>query len=163
MELKSHAQNQLGTQATLVWRLPPEGRTGSQPASAHAIDTLMAGFAVFLSRWHHPWALYVHDSMSWGGCSIMPLKPCMTSDIVTDALTQERTGAWHPHATHAEIRVGAFEYIEAVYNRKRQHSTLGDKSPVRFLENWMREQHQERRAARNPPVGRRKTEGSTTS
>jgi len=46
-------------------------------------------------------------------------------------------------ATHAEIKATAFEYIEAFYNRKRQHSTLGYKSPVQFLENWTREQHQE--------------------
>jgi hypothetical protein len=43
--------------------------------------------------------------------------------------------------------VGSFEYIEVFYNRKRQHSTLGYKSPVQFLENWIREQHQEKLVA----------------
>ena len=33
------------------------------------------------------------------------------------------------------------------YNRKRQHSTLGYKSPVQFLENWLRAQHQEKLVA----------------
>ena len=51
------------------------------------------------------------------------------------------------YATHAEIKAAAFEYIEVFYNRKRQHSTLGYKSPVQFLENWVREQHQEKLVA----------------
>jgi putative transposase len=38
------------------------------------------------------------------------------------------------YATHAEIKAAAFEYIEVFYNRKRQHSTLGYKSPTQFLE-----------------------------
>ena len=51
------------------------------------------------------------------------------------------------YATHAEIKATTFEYIEVFYNRKRQHSTLGYKSPVQFLETWIREQHQEKRVA----------------
>jgi transposase InsO family protein len=31
----------------------------------------------------------------------------------------------------------AFEYIEVLYNRKRQHSTLGYKSPIQFLDAWL--------------------------
>lgn len=137
------------------------------------------------------------------GCS---LKPRMTADIVTDALTmdwfrkrpapgllrhsdrgsqyashvfQEKlraygmtclmsrkgncwdnapTESWFDsfknkrvhgvrYATHAEIRATAFEYIEVFYNRKRQHSTLGYRSPVQFLKNWIREQHREKLVA----------------
>jgi len=37
------------------------------------------------------------------------------------------------HATHAQIKAAAFEYIEIFYNRKWQHSTLGYKSPKQFL------------------------------
>ncbi|EXI92329.1 MAG: putative transposase OrfB [Candidatus Accumulibacter sp. BA-94] len=51
------------------------------------------------------------------------------------------------YATHAEIKAAAFEYIEVFYNRKRQHSTLGYRSPVQFLENWISEQHQEKLVA----------------
>lgn len=51
------------------------------------------------------------------------------------------------YATHAEIKAAAFEYIEVFYNRKRQHSTLGYKSPVQFLENGIRAPHQEKLVA----------------
>ena len=47
------------------------------------------------------------------------------------------------HATHAEIKAVAFEYIEVFHNRKRPHSTLGYRSPIQFLENWIREPHQQ--------------------
>ena len=51
------------------------------------------------------------------------------------------------YATHAEIKAAAFEYIEVFYNRKRRHSTLGYKSPVQFLEHWLKTQHQEQLVA----------------
>ena len=51
------------------------------------------------------------------------------------------------YLTHAEMKTAAFEYIEVFYNRKRQHSTLGYRSPVQFLENWISAQHQEKRVA----------------
>jgi hypothetical protein len=37
-----------------------------------------------------------------------------------------------------------FEYIEALYDRKRQHSTLGYKSPMRFLNDWLITQQKEK-------------------
>jgi hypothetical protein len=43
------------------------------------------------------------------------------------------------YATHAKIKATAFEYIKVFYNRKRQHSTLGYRSPVQFQENWISE------------------------
>ncbi|MDR1995348.1 IS3 family transposase [Azonexus sp.] len=51
------------------------------------------------------------------------------------------------YATHVEIKAATFEYIEVFYNRKRQHSTLGYKSPLQFLETWIRQQHHEKRVA----------------
>jgi hypothetical protein len=51
------------------------------------------------------------------------------------------------YATHADMKAPSFEYIEVFYNRKRQHSTLGYRSPIQFLENWISEQHQQKRVA----------------
>ena len=42
------------------------------------------------------------------------------------------------------MKAASFEYIEVFYNLKRQHSTLGYRTPIQFLENWIREQHQEK-------------------
>jgi putative transposase len=50
-------------------------------------------------------------------------------------------------ATHAEMKATSFECIEVFYNRKRQHSTLGYRSPTQHLEHWTSEQNQEKRAA----------------
>ena len=49
--------------------------------------------------------------------------------------------------TRDGCRSMAFEYIEAFYNRKRLHSTLGYKSPQRFLENWLNHQPPEKLVA----------------
>ena len=51
------------------------------------------------------------------------------------------------YATHADMKAASFEYIEVFYNRKRQHSTLGYRSPSQYLERWEREQNQEKKAA----------------
>ncbi len=51
------------------------------------------------------------------------------------------------YATHADMKAESFEYIEVFYNRKRQHSTLGYRSPTQFMENWFSEQQQEKRVA----------------
>jgi len=41
------------------------------------------------------------------------------------------------YATRADAQADLFEYIEMFYNRSRRHSTLGYRSPVRFLEDWI--------------------------
>ena len=41
------------------------------------------------------------------------------------------------YETRAEMAAMSFEYIEVLYNRKRQHSTLGYKSPMQFLNDWL--------------------------
>ena len=51
------------------------------------------------------------------------------------------------YATHAAMKATSFEYIEAFYNRKRQHSTLGYRSPIQFLENWLSEQQKKKLVA----------------
>lgn len=51
------------------------------------------------------------------------------------------------YATHADMKATSFEYIEVFYNRKRQHSTLGYRSPIQFIENWLNEQQQEKLVA----------------
>jgi putative transposase len=55
------------------------------------------------------------------------------------------------HGTRYDTRAAAqadlFDYIEPFYNRKRQHSTLGYVSPVKFLANWVSTQHEQKLAA----------------
>jgi len=51
------------------------------------------------------------------------------------------------YATWAEATADAFEYIEVFYNRKRRHSTLGYKSPARFLDDWISSQHEKKLVA----------------
>ena len=51
------------------------------------------------------------------------------------------------YATHADMKATSFEYIEVFYNRKRLHSTLGYRSPVQFLEHWVRLRTQEKLVA----------------
>jgi transposase InsO family protein len=49
--------------------------------------------------------------------------------------------------TRDEMKTEAFEYIEVFYNRKRQHSTLGYKSPKQYLDDWLTDQQQEKLVA----------------
>ena len=41
------------------------------------------------------------------------------------------------YQTHDDMKAAIFEYIEVFYNRKRQHSTLGYKSPIQFFDRWI--------------------------
>jgi putative transposase len=40
-----------------------------------------------------------------------------------------------------------FDYIEAFYNRRRRHSTLGYRSPAQFLRDWITNEHEPKLAA----------------
>jgi len=51
------------------------------------------------------------------------------------------------YASHADMKATSFGYIEVFYNRKRQHSTPGYKSPVQFLEYWISAQHRKKLVA----------------
>ena len=51
------------------------------------------------------------------------------------------------YETRDEMKAMAFEYIEVLYNRKRQHSTLGYRSPIQFLDHWLVAQQKEKLVA----------------
>jgi putative transposase len=51
------------------------------------------------------------------------------------------------YATRSSAIADLFDYIEPFYNRKRRHSTLGSKSPIRFLQDWISAQHDEKLVA----------------
>lgn len=51
------------------------------------------------------------------------------------------------YATRAAAIADLFEYIEAFYNRSRRHSTLGYRSPVNYLQDWITKQHEQKMAA----------------
>nr|WP_126445349.1 IS3 family transposase [Sulfuricystis multivorans] len=50
------------------------------------------------------------------------------------------------YGTRTETEADLFDYIEPFYNRKRIHSTLGYASPVKFMEDWISAQHEEKLA-----------------
>ena len=66
-----------------------------------------------------------------------------TTEFKEQAVRQVKTGELL-HETRAEMAAMGFEYIEVLYNRKRQHSTLGYKSPMRFLNDWLITQQKEK-------------------
>jgi putative transposase len=51
------------------------------------------------------------------------------------------------YRTRAEARADMFEYIEVFFNRRRRHSTLGFKSPMQFMQDWIATQDQTKQAA----------------
>ena len=51
------------------------------------------------------------------------------------------------YKTRAEMTAISFEYIEVLYNRKKQHSSLGYKSPIWFLDDWLITQQKEKLVA----------------
>lgn len=51
------------------------------------------------------------------------------------------------YATRAEMTAASFEYIEVFYNRRRRHSTLGYKSPMQFLDDWLAAQRKKQLVA----------------
>jgi transposase InsO family protein len=41
------------------------------------------------------------------------------------------------YETHEQMKAVSFEYIEVFYNRRRQHSSLGYRSPTQYLGDWV--------------------------
>ena len=63
-----------------------------------------------------------------------------------NSLKNERVHGAH-YATREEAIADLFSYIEPFYNRSRRHSTLGFKSPIQFLNDWITIQHERKTAA----------------
>jgi transposase InsO family protein len=57
--------------------------------------------------------------------------------------------------TKAGARVAVFEYIEAFYNRRRRHSTLGYLSPAEFENGSLRRQRADLAASRLASIDRK--------
>jgi putative transposase len=51
------------------------------------------------------------------------------------------------YRTRQEAIADLFEYIEVFYNRIRRHSTLGSRSPIQFMQDWIDTQNQTEQAA----------------
>jgi putative transposase len=51
------------------------------------------------------------------------------------------------YATRAQAVADLFDYIEVFYNRSRRHTTLGYRSPIQFLQDWITTQHERKIAA----------------
>lgn len=63
-----------------------------------------------------------------------------------NSFKNERVHGWR-WRTREQMTATAFEYIEVFYNRRRLHSTLGYKSPVLFLQDWLAVQQMEKLVA----------------
>ena len=55
--------------------------------------------------------------------------------------------------TRRKLRTAIFEYIEAFYNLRRRHSTLGYLTPLEFEERWRAGQRQLASAGKAKPSG----------
>jgi putative transposase len=51
------------------------------------------------------------------------------------------------YRTRDEARADMFEYIEVFFNRRRRHSTLGFRSPIQFMQDWIATHDQAKQAA----------------
>jgi putative transposase len=51
------------------------------------------------------------------------------------------------YRTRQEAIADLFQYIEVFYNRIRRHSTLGSRSPIQFMQDWIDTQNQTEQAA----------------
>jgi len=68
------------------------------------------------------------------------------SESFFNSLKNERVHGTR-YSTRPDAEADLFDYIEPFYNRRRQHSTLGYASPMKFLEDWINTQHEQELAA----------------
>lgn len=68
------------------------------------------------------------------------------SESFFNSLKNERVHGTR-YRTRPDAKADLFDYIEPFYNRRRQHSTLGYASPMKFLEDWISTQHEQQLAA----------------
>ena len=60
------------------------------------------------------------------------------SESFFNSLKNERVHGMR-YRTRAQAKADVFQYIEGFYNRIRRHSTLGQISPVQFMQQWQKE------------------------
>lgn len=51
------------------------------------------------------------------------------------------------YATREAAKADVFQYIAVFYNRSRRHSTLGYRSPIQFMQDWLARQNAQKKAA----------------
>jgi putative transposase len=104
------------------------------------------------SDWGSQYARYVFRARphEYGMvCSISRMGNCrdnVPTENFFNSLKNERVHGTR-NDTRDEAMADVFVYIEPFYSRKRQHSERGYVSPVKFLENWVSTQHEQKLAA----------------
>jgi len=66
---------------------------------------------------------------------------------VAEAARPGAGGADPAQLGQARRQADVFEYIEVFYNRSRRHSTLGSRSPMQFMQDWIAAQNRTIQAA----------------
>jgi putative transposase len=101
---------------------------GSQYAS-HAFQSLLTDYAMICSM--------SRKGNCWDNAP---------TESFFNSLKNERVHGQR-YRTRQEAIVDLFEYIEVFYNRIRRHSTLGSRSPIQFMQDWIDTQNQTEQAA----------------
>jgi putative transposase len=129
--LKPHMTADIVTDAlTMAWfrRKPDAGLVHhsdrGSPYASHAFQAKLAEYGMLCSMSHKGNCWDNAPTESWFG------------SFKNERVYGER------FETRQEMKAMAFEYTEVFYNRKRLHSTLGYKSPMQFLSNWIKTQQQ---------------------
>jgi putative transposase len=83
--------------------------------------------------------------------------PCSDNAVLESVHARIKKDLIHRRSwpTKAEARIAVFDYIEAFYNRRRRHSTLGMLSPVEFETGTLRTPGANLAASRLASINRR--------